>query len=108
MDSEYQIVYCTCPDNESAEYVANILIEKSLAACVSILPGITSIYAWQNTVETNTEHLLMIKSKVKVYDALETAILTTHPYDIPEIIAVPIQMGLQSYLQWIDDSIQPE
>ena len=98
----YQIILCTCPDQKTAGYIAGQMIEHHLAACVNIAPGITSVYQWQGKIESAQEHLLIIKSHANQYQAIETKIKQVHPYELPEIIAVPIEHGLPEYLQWID------
>jgi periplasmic divalent cation tolerance protein len=102
MLSFYQIIFCTCPDKESAEKIGHLLVADKLAACVNILPGITSIYTWKEQVESTQEHLLLIKFNKDNYQAIETRIRSHHPYELPEIIAVPIERGLPEYLHWID------
>lgn len=105
-DTEYQIIFCTCPSSEVAKKIATQLVESNLAACVNILPELTSVYRWENKTETQTEILLMIKSTANLYHQLEKAIIEQHPYDTPEIIALPIKQGLTKYLKWIDASVQ--
>jgi periplasmic divalent cation tolerance protein len=102
MPNRYQIILCTCPDKDTAEKIARLLITGKVAACVNILPGITSIYLWQEQIESAQEHLLLIKANKSCYQAIEKTISGHHPYEIPEIIAVPIDNGLPEYLQWID------
>jgi periplasmic divalent cation tolerance protein len=102
---EYLVILNTCPDKESATKVANSLIERQLAACVNILPGLTSVYPWKGQIETGEEVLLIIKSTRSAYEAVETAIRETHPYELPEVVAVPIVAGLQAYLSWIGESV---
>ena len=98
----HQIILCTCPDQASAEKIARLLVANHLAACVNILPGIRSIYAWQGQIESAQEHLLLIKANKDHYAAVESAITASHPYELPEIIAVAIENGLPEYLNWID------
>ena len=102
MPDRYQIILCTCPDKDTAEKIALLLITGKVAACVNILPGITSIYLWQQQIESAQEHLLLIKANKSCYQAIEKTISEHHPYELPEIIAVPIDNGLPEYLQWID------
>jgi periplasmic divalent cation tolerance protein len=102
MPSAYQIILCTCPDKDTAEKIACLLVEDQLAACVNILPNITSIYQWQGQLERAEELLLLIKARHDCYPALEAMIKKHHPYQLPEIIAVPIERGLPEYLHWID------
>lgn len=97
---------CTVPDRESGERIAQILVEARLAACVNLVPGLTSIYRWQGKVENESECLLVIKSTAARSQALIEQIKTLHPYDLPEIIALPITDGSPEYLKWITDSTQ--
>lgn len=105
MPNQYQLVLCTCPDQDSAQTIANQLVDQGLAACVNILPGITSVYSWQGKRETAQEQLLVIKTTKNVYDVLEKAIIGLHPYELPEILAVNIENGNTGYLNWISDCI---
>jgi periplasmic divalent cation tolerance protein len=102
MPACHQIILCTCPDQDTAEKIARVLIADHLAACVNILPGILSVYAWQGQIESAHEHLLLIKSDKDRYPAIESVITASHPYELPEIIAVDINNGLPEYLHWID------
>jgi periplasmic divalent cation tolerance protein len=102
MPTAYQIIFCTCPDKDTAEKIARLLIENNLAACVNIVPNISSIYRWQEQIECAEEHLLLIKARQDAYSLLESMIKTHHPYQLPEIIAVAIERGLPDYLNWID------
>ena len=96
------LVYCTCPDHDSALRIAQALVDRQLAACVNLVPGLTSVYRWQGQRETAQEVLLLIKTRQAVYPELEAALLALHPYELPEIIAVPIEAGLPAYLSWIE------
>jgi periplasmic divalent cation tolerance protein len=102
MQTRYQLILCTCPDKDTAEKIAHWLVNDKLAACVNILPGITSVYLWREKIESAQEHLLLIKASKTAYQAIETAIKKQHPYELPEILAVPIENGLPEYLHWID------
>ncbi|NOT13060.1 MAG: divalent-cation tolerance protein CutA [Methylococcaceae bacterium] len=97
-----EIILCTCPDNATAEKIAYQLLENNLAACINIVPGITSIYKWQGKIESAQEHLLLIKSNEADYPKLETQIKALHPYELPEIITISIANGLSEYLNWIN------
>lgn len=103
METENQIVLCTCPGDEVAQQLAGALVEKGLAACVTIIPGIQSVYHWENRVQTDREWLLVIKAPARAYSELEAAIVALHPYELPEIIAVPIVAGLPAYLAWMNE-----
>ncbi len=102
MNTNAIIVLCTCPDRESADRIANHLVRNGLAACVNISSPITSVYRWQGDIETSEEYMLFIKTTNSRYEELEQAILSTHPYELPAVVTVPIENGLQNYLGWID------
>ena len=94
----------TCPDAETAERLARTLLDRKLAACINILPGVKSLYTWKGTSESTEEFLLLIKTLSNAYQAVEQAILELHPYELPEIIAVPIAAGLPGYLAWVTEN----
>lgn len=98
---ETLLVLTNCPDEETANAIALAVVEAGLAACVNILPRVQSIYRWQGKVESATEIPLLIKSTAALYPALQAAITERHPYDVPEIIALPITRGLPAYLNWV-------
>jgi periplasmic divalent cation tolerance protein len=104
MEKDCCLVLCTCPDAETARSIAAALVERECAACVNILPGVTSVYRWQGQVEQADEWLLLIKTTRDRYADLEHEIRARHPYEVPEIIAVPIDQGLPDYLRWIADN----
>ncbi len=101
MPVETLLIYCTCPDRESAERIAGNLVDDGLAACVNIIPGAISIYQWQGMRERAEESMLLIKAGRQRYSELEQKIVTLHPYELPEIIAVPVEQGLPDYLHWV-------
>ena len=103
MSEQRLIVLCTAPDQSSAEQIAGALVDERLAACVNILPGVTSVYSWQGKRETDRELVLIIKTRQAVYQNLEQRIAALHPYELPEIVAVPLVGGLAGYLGWIDE-----
>ena len=103
MDSDYIVVLTNLPDTESAHKLARQLVEVRLAACVNVLSPCTSIYHWQEKIETEKEVPLIIKSKREDYGMLEQAIRESHPYEVPEIIALPVVEGLPAYLNWIGE-----
>jgi periplasmic divalent cation tolerance protein len=96
------LIICTCPNENTAQDIANHLVKMNLAACVTIQPQATSIYRWQDKIEQANEFVLLIKTTVVRYEKLEAAIIARHPYDVPEIIAVPIQYGSTAYLTWVE------
>jgi periplasmic divalent cation tolerance protein len=95
------LVLSNLPDRESAQRLAQVLIESRAAACVNILAACTSVYRWQGRVETADEVPLLIKTTRGVYAQLEKIIREHHPYDLPEIIALPVEAGLPGYLHWV-------
>jgi periplasmic divalent cation tolerance protein len=100
---DYQLVITTCPDDQLAESLATALVKEGLAACVNILPPVRSIYKWQGRIESAEERLLIIKSRVQDYPAVEQRITDLHSYELPEVIAVPIVNGLPAYLAWLEN-----
>jgi len=94
------LVLTNLPDRETAERLAGVLVEQRLAACVNILAPCGSVYRWQGAVQREEEHPVLIKTTAERYPALEAAIRAAHPYELPEIIAVPIERGLPAYLAW--------
>lgn len=101
IDNDTILAYCTCPDNDCAQQLAERLVSERLAACVSILPGITSVYVWNNMQQSESEVLMLIKTTSQKYPALEARLNQDHPYEVPEIVATPITHGLPAYLDWI-------
>ena len=98
---ETQLVITNCPDEETANAIALAVVEEKLAACVNILPRVQSIYRWQGSVESAAEIPLLIKATTRNYPALEARIKALHPYEVPEIIALPVARGLPAYLNWV-------
>lgn len=96
------IVFTTLPDREQAISLAETLVRRKLAACVNIGPPSTSVYAWRGKIEHGNEVLLQVKTRRDRYAALQSAIVELHPYELPEVIAVPVTDGLPDYLAWID------
>lgn len=95
------LVLTNVPDESVANAIAHRLVEQQLAACVNIMPNVRSIYQWQGAVEEATEVTLLIKTTQSRYADLEAAIKSAHPYQVPEVIAMPIVGGLPQYLDWI-------
>ncbi len=105
MSEQYCLVLCTCPTDNTATRLAKEIVSRQLAACVNILPGITSIYSWNGKIETDQEQLLLIKTQSDLATPLEALIKEHHPYELPEIITVPISHGSIEYLHWITQCI---
>ncbi|MCG6976139.1 MAG: divalent-cation tolerance protein CutA [Acidiferrobacterales bacterium] len=103
--SNHLVVYCTCPEEKTAEKIARALVTEGLAACANILPGVKSVYRWKGQIESVNESLLLIKINSASYENIERRIVELHPYELPEVIGVPITAGLEPYLAWLT---QPE
>jgi periplasmic divalent cation tolerance protein len=95
------LVISNVPDMTVANTIAAAIVEQQAGACVNILPAVQSVYRWQGKVETAMEVTLLVKTVNSRYAALEQLIASLHPYDTPEIIAIPVAAGLPAYLQWI-------
>ncbi len=102
MHFSHLVIYITVPAREVGEQLASTLVENKLAACVNIVPGISSMYQWQGQVEQDDELLLMVKTRTAYFDRLATLVKKIHPYEVPEIIGLPIVAGSNEYLAWID------
>ena len=97
------LVFSTFPDAARARAIGRRLVTERLAACVNLLPGVTSIYVWQGKEEESAETLALIKTRRALYPALEARLRELHPYEVPEIVAVELAGGLPAYLQWLAD-----
>lgn len=95
------LVQTNLPDAESARALAHRLVESRLAACVNLMPGVQSIYQWQNAIEQTSEVTLLIKTTRGQYERLQHAIVSHHPYEVPEVIALPVSDGHAPYLRWV-------
>jgi periplasmic divalent cation tolerance protein len=99
------VTFCTLPDKAAGEKIARVLVEERLAACVNLVPGLSSIYRWQGKIEKQEECLLIIKTAVP-FERLRARIKELHPYQAPEIISLPIKDGDSAYLKWLTDNSQ--
>ena len=102
------VVLCTVPTLETAERIAQAVVEGRLAACVNVVPGARSFYRWKGAVEDAAECLLVIKSSRRLFDALRSALEKAHPYEIPELIALPVVEGAPNYLNWLSENLGTE
>ena len=98
----FRLLLSACADAGTAEQIAGTLVEEGLAACVTLLPGARSIYRWQGRLERAEECVLLIKTRADAYPALERRLLALHPYDIPELLALPVLAGNPAYLKWLE------
>ena len=102
---KYCCVLSTVPSIKKARQLAGLLVSKRLAACVQILPGLESHYRWKGKQEISQELLLIIKTRASLYKRLEQTLLKNHPYEVPEIVCLPMTRGSKTYLDWIDASV---
>ena len=105
--TRYCVLLVTAPDLKVARRIARGLLDARLAACATLLPAVESHYWWQGRQEQGREVLLLIKTERRRLPALESMILAIHPYDTPEILALPVHSGLERYLNWISSSVAP-
>jgi len=103
--SEYAIVFCTAGSDAEAGGIARALVERRLAACVNVLPGISSTYRWEGAVRTDSECLLVIKTHRDRFEQVRSAIRELHSYELPEIVMLDIARGDDAYLAWIGASV---
>ncbi|MBN1662790.1 MAG: divalent-cation tolerance protein CutA [Deltaproteobacteria bacterium] len=103
--NHYIIVTTTTDNKEDAEKIARFLVKKRLAACVQIAGPVASIYRWKGKVETDREWQCIIKSRQDFFDKIAEAVKSIHPYETPEIIAVPVVAGSRDYLDWMNDEM---
>jgi len=91
---------------EEAERIAHALVEQGLAACASVVPGVVSHYKWKGTLERSAEVLLLVKTRRERFEALRAALVAMHPYELPEVVALPIEAGHAPYLAWLDAGVR--
>jgi len=103
--TEPLVVLITAGSQDEAERIAQALVSEKLAACVNVVPGVTSIYHWQGQVQRDQEWLLLAKSRRGVLDRLVERVQALHSYDLPEIIALPLAGGSEPYLRWLDSVV---
>ena len=105
MASEVLVVLSTLPTADKAAEIARALVEEQLAACVNIVPAVRSIYRWQGATQDDSEALAIIKTTRDRYDALARRVLQLHPYELPELIVLPLEGGHPAYLAWVAGSV---
>ena len=99
------VVLTTTPNEDEARSLAHLIVEAKLAACVQILPKMSSVYFWEGKIQTESEHLLLIKTLDEKFDELSDFIRTNHSYDVPEIVAIEAEKVSESYLAWVHEVI---
>lgn len=105
-NDEVLVVLATVPVAQS-ELLARTVVEEGLCACVNVVPAVRSFFRWQGKVDTADEHLLVIKTTAAAFALLQDRLVALHPYDVPEVIALPIAAGLPAYLSWVVESVRP-
>jgi periplasmic divalent cation tolerance protein len=98
---EILVVLCTVPDPDAGRRLGRQMVEQRLAACANLLPGLTSLYWWENEVQEDAETLLLLKTRPDRFEALRTALAAAHPYDVPEIVALPSRACHEPYADWV-------
>jgi periplasmic divalent cation tolerance protein len=99
------VALSTVGSAEDAERLARALVERRLAACVNVVPGVVSVYRWKGNVERDEERLLVIKTRAERLEALRRALVELHPYEVPELVALSVEAGHPPYLAWLDESV---
>lgn len=105
--NDHLVVLVTAPSEGVGKDLAAMLLRRRLAACVNIIPSVISVYTWEGETCVDDEVLLMIKTGRSALDELMSAIIADHPYDVPEVIALPITAGAEEYLKWLDEAVAP-
>jgi len=100
------VVFSTVGSQEDAERIARTLVEERLAACVSIVPGLTSLYWWEGKISRDPEVLLIIKTSEQAYERLETRLREIHPYQVPEIVALRAERVYEGYMEWLEGEVR--
>ena len=103
-DLKHLLVLSTCPGSITAKQIAQDLVANDVAACVNVIPGLTSYFKWSHKVESDYEFLLLIKTTSKQLPTVKKRIKSLHPYELPEVIAITIEDGLEEYLRWVETS----
>jgi periplasmic divalent cation tolerance protein len=107
MAGDYIVVLITTPSQETARTIARLLLEKKLAACASILSSVNSLYTWKGEIHDDQEALMLVKTRTDLFnDEFMQAVKANHPYEVPEMIALPILAGYQPYLDWMSEVTQ--
>jgi periplasmic divalent cation tolerance protein len=104
IEKEIFVLLSTCPDAPTAERIARELVGASLAACVNVVPGLRSIYRWNGAVQADEEVLMILKTPADRLAAARERLVELHPYDVPEVVALPVADGHHPYLQWVNDA----
>lgn len=106
MDSAVVLALVTAPSHEEAERIVRAAVEEGLAACGSIVPGLTSMFRWESAVRRDSEVLIIFKTTRAVLAVLMSRVEELHPYDVPEVLAVPVTAGLEAYTAWVAANVR--
>jgi periplasmic divalent cation tolerance protein len=104
-ETSVAVVMVTAPSHDAAERIVTTVVDEQLAACGNIVPGVTSIYRWEGAVQRDSEVLIIFKTTRAVLAQLMTRVEELHPYNVPEVLAVPVAAGLESYTRWVAASV---
>jgi periplasmic divalent cation tolerance protein len=104
MSNEVRVVFCTFPDPETAHRTGREAVERRYAACANLVASVKSIYRWQDRIEQAEETLVLFKTSAARYSDLEAFLIRSHPYEVPEIIALPLSAGSAAYVRWVIDN----
>ena len=99
--NDFFVLLSTCPDAATAERLGRVLVEEALAACVNVLPGLRSIYRWNEAVHCDEEAMMIIKTTAAQLAAARERLVALHPYEVPEVVALPVADGHHAYLEWV-------
>ncbi len=105
MDPDSVVVVSVTTPPDIASSIAHALVEKRLAACVNIVPTVTSVYRWEDKVEEDQESLLLIKTTAVMFETVSATVRELHPYAVPEIMSTPIEDGYEGYVRWVRDNV---
>jgi periplasmic divalent cation tolerance protein len=106
-NTDVRLVLTSCPSAEVAERIARALVEERLAACVTVLPGARSTYRWKDAIESAEELMCLVKTSTACVDALRERLVSLHPYEVPEVLVLPVEAGAVAYLRWVAESTIP-
>ncbi len=105
MDSKFITIFCTVPDEKTAELISHTLVQEKLAACCNIIRNIRSVYFWESQIYDESEMLIIIKTRSDAFQQIEKRVGELHPYEVPELISLPIMKGNKTYLKWVDENV---
>ena len=106
-EMELRVALITAPDVEVAAHIAGCLVEERLAACVNLVPGVRSIYRWEGRVQDDPEVMMVVKTRADRAAELSERVQALHPYEVPEVILLPVAGGSSAYLDWVRDQVSP-